>query len=306
MTNKYLPDLIDTYLTGHRPPLAENSVKSYRSSLRRFMKVNRLTTVDEITVELVDDWVFADGTARRSQAHRRSVLNNFCQWLVHQGLMDTNPVATAAKPRMPRTRPRALSPSAASAVMRAARRSSVEDALIVSLMLNEGLRSMEVRGLEVDDIDTERGTVHVHGKGDVERTLPLTGQTRGFLEQHLRQYGFRAGNVVLSRPTRRPMSSQAIYRRVVNLFVEAGVSTGSSSSAYASSTVMPSHFAMRARSLYGFAWPFSMRDNLVSCQPNRSHSSTCVMLSSRRLSTMARARAFIAQTPTPGGLQNPF
>jgi len=160
MTNKYLPDLIDTYLTGHRPPLAENSVKSYRSSLRRFMKVNRLTTVDEITVELVDDWVFADGTARRSQAHRRSVLNNFCQWLVHQGLMDTNPVATAAKPRMPRTRPRALSPSAASAVMRAARRSSVEDALIVSLMLNEGLRSMEVRGLEVDDIDTERGTVH--------------------------------------------------------------------------------------------------------------------------------------------------
>ena len=41
-------------------------------------------------------------------------------------------------------------------------------------MLLSGLRSAEVLGLQVADVDIGRGRVRVTGKGDKERRVPLT------------------------------------------------------------------------------------------------------------------------------------
>ena len=53
------------------------------------------------------------------------------------------------------------------------------DRAIAGLMLYSGLRSAEVLGLDVRDVDIGRGWLQVVGKGDKERRVPLDPESPG-------------------------------------------------------------------------------------------------------------------------------
>jgi site-specific recombinase XerD len=59
------------------------------------------------------------------------------------------------------------------------------DRAIAGLMLFSGLRSAEVLGLGVTDIDIARGWVRVIGKGDKERRVPLDPDVAGLVQAYL-------------------------------------------------------------------------------------------------------------------------
>jgi site-specific recombinase XerD len=59
------------------------------------------------------------------------------------------------------------------------------DLSIVSLMLLCGLRSREVLGLLLEDVDLSCGEVRVRGKGDKERIVPLAPQSIPPLQAYL-------------------------------------------------------------------------------------------------------------------------
>ena len=56
---------------------------------------------------------------------------------------------------------------------------------IAGLMLLSGLRSAEVLGLRVADVDIGRGWVRVTGKGDKERRVPLDPDVAGLIQAYL-------------------------------------------------------------------------------------------------------------------------
>jgi integrase len=85
--------------------------------------------------------------------------------------------------REPRRLPRGLDPSETAALLGSL--GSVRDRAIAGLMLFSGLRSCEVLGLAVADIDIARGWVRVLGKGDKERRVPVDREVVALIQSYL-------------------------------------------------------------------------------------------------------------------------
>lgn len=63
---------------------------------------------------------------------------------------------------------------------------SFRDLAVVGLMLLDGLRSCEILGLQLEDLKLVDALLHVLGKGNKQRTLPLTGEILEVLQSYLR------------------------------------------------------------------------------------------------------------------------
>jgi len=85
--------------------------------------------------------------------------------------------------REPRRLPRGLDRAETAALLSSFR--TDRDRAIAGLMLLSGLRSAEVLGLRVADVDIGRGWVRVTGKGDKERRVPLDPEVAGLIQSYL-------------------------------------------------------------------------------------------------------------------------
>jgi len=85
--------------------------------------------------------------------------------------------------REPRRLPRGLTREEARALAASFR--TDRDRAICGLMLFSGLRSAEVLGLRVADVDIGRGWVRVTGKGDKERRVPLDRDVAALVQAYL-------------------------------------------------------------------------------------------------------------------------
>jgi site-specific recombinase XerD len=85
--------------------------------------------------------------------------------------------------RQPRRLPRGLDAAEATTLWGSFR--SWRDKAMAGLMLLSGLRSSEVLGLRVADVDIPRGWVRVVGKGDKERRVPVDAEVAGLIQTYL-------------------------------------------------------------------------------------------------------------------------
>jgi site-specific recombinase XerD len=85
--------------------------------------------------------------------------------------------------REPRRLPRGLDRAETAALLGSFR--CERDRAMAGLMLFSGLRSAEVLGLQVGDIDIGRGWVRVIGKGDKERRVPLDPDVASLIQSYL-------------------------------------------------------------------------------------------------------------------------
>ena len=85
--------------------------------------------------------------------------------------------------REPRRLPRGLDSREIQALLASLR--SERDRAMAGLMLFSGLRSAEVLGLSIGDVDIARGWVRVIGKGDKERRVPLDPDVASIVQSYL-------------------------------------------------------------------------------------------------------------------------
>lgn len=229
-----LRGLIDEFIGGRRPPYEAESARGRRNMLRQFCRDSQCRVVADLTVEAMSDWVHDPEASPAYRRSRFSALRVFSTFLVTEGYMERNLGWEIAAPKVPRRVPRPLSHSDASKLMATARHLDahprsravgISNQVIVSLMCQEGLRAIEIRRLEVADLDFESATMRVVGKGSHERVLPLSGQTAALLRRHLRESHTGFGPVLSKRDSREPLSKSAMNHRTMNLFSRAGVKT---------------------------------------------------------------------------------
>lgn len=115
-----------------------------------------------------------------------STWNTLCGYLFGADQIPANPMELVGKPKLGKTLPKSLPPSAAQALLDAIDTSDngsrptdwpERDRAIVFTALLTGLRAHELRGANVGDLrvlDGNRGGVlHVRGKGNKERAVPI-------------------------------------------------------------------------------------------------------------------------------------
>ena len=132
------------------------------------------------------------GAARTTLARRTSAAKTFTAWATRRGLLDTDPAARLQVPKARRTLPAVLRQDQAVDAMEAAKSGAAEgdplalrDRLIVELLYATGIRVSELCGLDVDDVDVHRRVLRVLGKGNKQRTVPLSDPARRAVESWL-------------------------------------------------------------------------------------------------------------------------
>ena len=162
----------------------------------------------------------------RSPAARRSAVGERSGLLAHLGRPKARSKLSL---REPRRLPRGLDRTETAALLASFR--SERDRAIAGLMLFSGLRSAEVLGLEVTNVDVGRGWVRVVGKGDKERSVPLDPEVASLIQSYLLaerpETTSKALFVVAKGPHRGQPLTPAGLRRVFRYHRErAGVPAG--------------------------------------------------------------------------------
>ena len=133
-----------------------------------------------------------DGSALSvfGQLARLHALISWVRWMVRQHHMLHNPAADLELPPKPRVLPKTLlSVQQAEAVLATADPGTLQglrNRAILEVFYSSGMRRMELMGLKLHDIDTERGTVMIRqGKGSKDRFIPLGERACAWIDKYL-------------------------------------------------------------------------------------------------------------------------
>ena len=105
-----------------------------------------------------------------------SALSTFCNFLVKQQKLPSNPVKEIVRPKEKKRLPSFFSPEALKLYFDtpvADDYKSVRNRMTVTLLFDTGLRRAEAASLRIRDIDLSRGTITIIGKGNKQRSIPI-------------------------------------------------------------------------------------------------------------------------------------
>lgn len=189
MTPAQLSDVsaaFERHLRGERN-LSSHSIRAYLGDLESLIGHLQALGVSDLSIlELshLRSWLATmqvKGGARSSLSRRAVSVRLFTQWAFKTGLIASDVGLTLAIPKTHRTLPEVLDiPNALLAMEALAVRVGEEetplalrDCAMVEVLYASGARVAELCGLNLLDIDYERQTLRVLGKGNKERTIPI-------------------------------------------------------------------------------------------------------------------------------------
>ena len=208
---------------GLRPLTCE----AYLSDLRIFAEF--LEGKDRVFLKAAEEDVAAflehlrkHGIESRSSARKLSCLRGFYKWLLLDRRIHRDPTVNIESPKAWKVLPKSLAePEVAEMLERAgmaathpqAHATTLRDRAILELLYAGGLRVSEVTSLSTSDLALDAGRVHVRGKGDKERIVPIGRTAIDAIEAYLRE-----GRPHLARISSRSKKS-AVRQDVARLFL---------------------------------------------------------------------------------------
>jgi integrase/recombinase XerC len=133
----------------------------------------------------------AAGLGPRSLQRRLAAVRTFCDFLLRERVLKSNPGMDIRAPKAPKRLPHTLDADmmARLLALKPAAPLDVRDLAIMELLYSSGLRLAELLALDLGDIDFEDRTVRVLGKGSKTRIVPVGREARQALQQWLRERG---------------------------------------------------------------------------------------------------------------------
>ena len=188
------------YLESERN-LSAHTIRAYLGDLDSFFEhLEKLDVTDFSKLELshIRSWLAnqqVKGGARTTLSRRAVSIRLFTKWATKKGYLAKDVGATLATPKGARTLPDVLNVADAGLAMDAlATRVAEEDGplskrdcAMVEVFYASGARVSELCGLDLQDIDYERNTIRVIGKGNKERTIPLGNPAMRALDAWLKE-----------------------------------------------------------------------------------------------------------------------
>jgi integrase/recombinase XerC len=155
--------------------------------------------VGDLDVHVVRAWLARQhqgGKARATLARRTAAARAFTAHAARRGLLRADPGPLLGTPRQVRELPKVLRQSEAAALLDAVAGGAaggppgdpldLRDRAVLELLYATGIRVGELCGLDIDDLDRDRRTVQVLGKGGKERVVPVGDPAVRAVEDWLR------------------------------------------------------------------------------------------------------------------------
>lgn len=191
--------LFERHLRDERN-LATHTVRAYLGDLASLLKqleVLGVARIEDLELSHIRSWLATmqvKGGARTSLSRRAVSIRLFTQWAFKSGLIASDVGSALAIPKAHRTLPAVLDiPNALLAMEALSVRVGEEetplalrDRAMVEVLYASGARVAELCGLNLLDIDYERQTLRVLGKGNKERTIPIGNPAMAALKAWLK------------------------------------------------------------------------------------------------------------------------
>jgi integrase/recombinase XerC len=178
--------------------LSPATTRAYRADLRDLIEVALLTGVQtpaETDLGLLREWqgqASERGDARATLARRTAAIRSFFAWALEAGIVTQDPSLRLVAPKRGRTLPTvATAPAVAEmldglgALAEGGDPLPLRDRAMLELLYGAGIRVSELCGLDIGDLDLDRGTARVLGKGSKERVVPFGLPARRAIEVYV-------------------------------------------------------------------------------------------------------------------------
>lgn len=219
-----------------------HTVRAYVGDARSmcgFVAAREVSTPAGVSLALLRSWLATlarDGRSRATVARRAASVRAFTAWCTRRGLIENDPGERLASPKAGTHLPTVLDQSAAARLMEHAAVASddgspvaVRDRAIVELLYATGIRVSELCAIDVRDLDLERRTVRVTGKGDKQRVvpfgLPASRAVTDWLEVRADLEGARSGQAAFLGARGGRIDPRTVRESVHRLTVQAGVAS---------------------------------------------------------------------------------
>jgi integrase/recombinase XerC len=157
--------------------------------------ITRWDALDTQHVRLFAARSHAGGLGPRSIQRRLAAVRAFCNFLVREGELRTNPALDVRAPKPTKRLPHTLDADQMAQLLNVPGTDAlaIRDRALMELAYSSGLRLAELINLDVRDLDLADRTVRVLGKGSKTRILPIGRKAHEALSAWLRERGALAG-----------------------------------------------------------------------------------------------------------------
>lgn len=172
------------YLTAERAR-SGHTLRAYLSDLRSLLEYaasEGVTDLPGLELGTLRRWLGAQsqaGMSRATLARRSATARSFTTWAMREELIETDPALRLRAPKAEKSLPGVLQSQQLLRLLNSLQEAAadgspvpVRNRAMVELLYATGLRVGELAGLNVDDLDPDRRTLRVVGKGNKERTVP--------------------------------------------------------------------------------------------------------------------------------------
>ncbi|MCY3414325.1 MAG: tyrosine-type recombinase/integrase [Candidatus Heimdallarchaeota archaeon] len=178
-------ELIEYYLKS-RATLSPHTLKNYRVSLTRFFNYCHelgisMTRATEIEVsDFINHYQY-----KSTKDSYKTILNIFFKWCFKHHLMDQNPAEDIVIKKGKKKKQTLMSELDFKAIL--SRCEGLREMTIVSMLWFTGIRAKELRMMRIEDIDLERGLIHISNSKTMTgyRTIPIHPNFKGLLKKYL-------------------------------------------------------------------------------------------------------------------------
>mgnify|MGYP003335643353 CR=1 FL=1 len=186
------------YLNRERS-LSDNTIRAYvgdLQSLSNHLAALKIEDISKLNISHLRSWLAnqqTKGASRTTLSRRATSVKLFTKWAFKEGLLPNDVGANLATPKAHRILPEILDVKSADLAMKSLETvaeetgelTAIRNLAMVELLYATGARVSELCGLDLKDVDYERQTIRVIGKGNKERVIPVGRPAIAALEKWL-------------------------------------------------------------------------------------------------------------------------
>ena len=145
--------------------------------------------IDHVRIRGFLSHLYDQGLSKTSVARALAAVRSLYRWLAREGVVEQNPAALVATPRLPKKLPRVPTIEEMNTVLDGEMPELAawleRDRLIFELLYGCGIRNSELIGIDLDDVRWSGEAILVRGKGRKERYVPFGDAVKSALDAYL-------------------------------------------------------------------------------------------------------------------------
>ena len=173
---------------------AEHTIKAYKNDLSQFHAFCQETDGEgmDLHFKAIRSWVVSlmdSGYSSRTVHRKLTSLSSYCNYLIKEGYLDSNPVDRVLKPKLSKRVPAFVEEGKMDLLLEeydfGEDFTGTRNRLVLDLLYQTGMRRSELIGLNIGSINKEGKSMKVMGKREKERIIPLGDEILAAIERYV-------------------------------------------------------------------------------------------------------------------------